>query len=148
MPAGTERWSITSTWTRTSRIRAGRTRAARGGILYAERTTDPVKGADYKAAGWRELVAGLADVRMKLLSDGRTFELALEFTDGRIETRQAKADIPAHRGVWREAVTYERGDVVQWSGNGWIAREVTTDKPGEGKGWDLLARRGRDGKDS
>jgi hypothetical protein len=120
----------------------------RGGILYAERTTDRVEGNDFKAAGWRHLVAGLADVRMEILSDGRTFQFALEYSDGRTEKLQAKAAVPAHRGVWRESVTYEKGDVVQWSGNGWIAREVTTDKPGEAKSWDLLARRGRDGKDA
>jgi hypothetical protein len=120
----------------------------RGGIMYAERTTDRVIDGDYKAAGWRSLVAGLADVKAALLSDGRTFELAFEYSDGRVEKQQAKAAIPAHRGVWRDAITYEKGDVVQWSGNGWIAREVTTDKPGDSKAWDLLARRGRDGKDS
>lgn len=118
----------------------------RGGILYAERTTDAINGGDYKAAGWRQLVGGLADVQMSLLSDGRTFELAFEYSDGRKEKRQAKADIPAHRGVWRDAITYDKADVVQWSGNAWIAREVTTDKPGDSKSWDLLARRGRDGK--
>lgn len=119
-----------------------------GGTLYAERSTDPVSGGDFKAAGWRMLTAGISAIEAKLLTDGRTFEFAFRFTDGSVQKQQCKADVPAHRGVWREAVTYEKADVVQWSGNAWIAREVTTEKPGESKAWELLARRGRDGKDA
>jgi len=113
----------------------------KGGIWYAERATEALDG-------WRLIASGIAGAKAELLSDGRTFEFTFERSDGSKETSRVKAAIPGHAGVWREAVTYEKGDIVQWSGNAWIAREVTDKKPGDDKAWELMARRGRDGKDT
>lgn len=118
------------------------------GVLYAERQTDPVKGFDHRFAGWRTVIPGFEIPKVKLLSDDRTFEFAFERTDGGVETQRVKAPFQKHNGVWHEGVLYERGDQVQLSGSSWQARELTDKKPGEGKAWFLIARRGRDGKDS
>lgn len=52
------------------------------------------------------------------------------------------------RGVYREATAYQRGDCVTWGGSMWIAQKDTDAKPGEGDGWRLAVKRGRDGKDA
>ncbi|MDH5244818.1 MAG: collagen-like protein [Betaproteobacteria bacterium] len=54
---------------------------------------------------------------------------------------------PSYKGVWSAADAYGPGDLVTWSGSLWIARDSTTDRPGDGKtGWQLCVKAGRDGK--
>ncbi|WP_295808909.1 hypothetical protein [uncultured Nitratireductor sp.] len=50
-------------------------------------------------------------------------------------------------GVFKSGETYAAGDGVTWGGSFWIAQKDTTDKPGEGDGWRLAVKKGRDGKD-
>lgn len=118
----------------------------RGGIVYAERTTDPVDG-DLKAAGWVVAMNGIDDFGVS--ADGRSLAVRTALTDGGVEESTTRLAIPEHRGVFRQGVTYEKGDVVSWEGSSWIAKRATEEKPGsEGsQGWALLARRGRNGKD-
>lgn len=113
----------------------------KAGVWYAERATEGMEG-------WRLVASGICGAKAALLSDGRTFEFTFERSDGSAETSRAKAAIPAHTGVWREGVAYEKGDQVQHAGSSWAALEVTTDKPGDSQAWTLIARRGRDGKDA
>lgn len=51
------------------------------------------------------------------------------------------------RGVYKAGGDYERGDAVTWGGSLWIAQNETKEKPGEGSGWRLAVKKGRDGKD-
>lgn len=53
------------------------------------------------------------------------------------------------RGVWSTETEYERGDVVTWGGTAWEAVEPEKGvKPDQSnRGWRILAKRGRDGKD-
>ena len=52
-----------------------------------------------------------------------------------------------YRGVFKAEETYERGDSVTWGGSLWHCNEPDGSKPGEGnKSWQLVAKRGRDGK--
>lgn len=51
------------------------------------------------------------------------------------------------KGVWKIDSAYEKGDGVTFGGNYWIAQKNEPGKPGEGDGWRLAVRRGRDGKD-
>lgn len=121
----------------------------RGGLFLAYRATDPVQGGDYKAAGWHVVNNGLADMRVELAADQRTLLVSLEGSDGRTVTKHIKTAMQIHRGVWRDGITYERGDNVSSGGSTWHANETTTDKPGEGsKAWTLTTKRGRDGKDA
>jgi hypothetical protein len=120
----------------------------RNGLWRAFRMTDPVKDGDYKAAGWQAVVPGVFDIRGSLAGDNRTYMQTVELSDGKAIVSKTKIPTLQHRGVFREGLTYERGDFVQWGGNLWHANEATTDKPIEGsKTWTLSARRGRDGKD-
>jgi hypothetical protein len=57
--------------------------------------------------------------------------------------------IPLDRGVYKEGIEYERGDIVTWAGSSWTAQDTTKSKPSEGgAGWRLSTKRGRDGKDA
>lgn len=51
------------------------------------------------------------------------------------------------RGVFKEGNEYVRGDGVTWGGSFWIAQKQTRQKPGEGDGWRLAVKKGRDGKE-
>ena len=54
----------------------------------------------------------------------------------------------SHRGTWKAAEPYSRGDVVMWDMATWLAMDDTTDeKPGKTATWRLVAGRGRDGRD-
>ena len=51
------------------------------------------------------------------------------------------------RGIFRDGEKYARGDATTFGGNLWLAQEPTTEKPGDGKGWRLAVKKGRDGRD-
>jgi hypothetical protein len=54
----------------------------------------------------------------------------------------------AYVGVFQRAATYRRGSVVTHEGSAWIATvDAEGVEPGDGKIWQLLVKRGRDGKD-
>lgn len=56
---------------------------------------------------------------------------------------------PIYRGVFREAETYERGDMVTWAGSTWHCDEPKGLKPGApDSGWTLAVKAGRPGKDA
>ena len=86
-------------------------------------------------------------------------DLAMEFDGERTLTlkferagviKQSSIKIPAliDRGTFQAQSGYERGDAVTWGGALWIAqKDAPQDKPGEGDGWRLAVKRGRDGKD-
>ena len=57
--------------------------------------------------------------------------------------------ILVHKGIWREADTYVRGDVATWAGSSWHCKAVdTTAMPGNSPDWVQMVNRGRDGKDA
>lgn len=51
------------------------------------------------------------------------------------------------RGVYQLGRVYRKGDGVSFAGSFWIAQDETTEKPGEGKGWRLAVKKGRDSKE-
>jgi hypothetical protein len=53
-----------------------------------------------------------------------------------------------YRGVFVAGTSYTPGDVVTWAGSAWICDGPTTAKPGDGDGWTLAVKRGRDGRDA
>lgn len=53
-----------------------------------------------------------------------------------------------YKGVYDEAQQYERGDCVTWGGSLYHCDESTTEKPGNGKGWTLAVKKGRDAKET
>ncbi|MFC6197822.1 hypothetical protein [Ponticaulis profundi] len=88
--------------------------------------------------------------------DGLGFEdLDFEEKDGRLYAVFRRGDIVkearipglSYRGVWKTG-EYLKGDSVTFGACQWIANDDTTDKPGDGKGWQLAVRKGRDGRDA
>lgn len=56
---------------------------------------------------------------------------------------------PEYVGVFKEAQTYEPGDMVSWAGSTWHCDEPKGLKPGSpDSGWTLAVKKGRDGKDA
>jgi hypothetical protein len=74
--------------------------------------------------------------------------LALTFTRGELvkSIPIVLAGLPRHQGVYTAGVAYVVGDLVTWAGSMWICRQPTSAKPGESPAWQLIVKRGRDGK--
>ena len=88
--------------------------------------------------------------------DGLGFEdMDFEEKDGRLYAVFRRGDVVkearlpglTYHGVWKSG-DYLKGDSVTYGACQWVALEDTSDKPGEGKGWQLAVRKGRDGKDA
>jgi integrin beta 3 len=50
-------------------------------------------------------------------------------------------------GVYKPESAYLRGNGVSFGGSFWIAQKDDPGKPGEGEGWRLAVKKGRDGRD-
>lgn len=99
----------------------------------------PANGKDGKdGLGWD-------NVSMEYDGD-RVFKFVLQNDEERKEYLFT-SPMAIYRGVYVESKTYERGDQVTWAGSLWHADEQTSAKPGNGAGWTLVAKRGRDGRD-
>jgi collagen type III alpha len=88
---------------------------------------------------------GFDDFRMEF--DGeRTLTAVYERGDDR---RQQSFILPTivDRGVYKAGKTYAQGDGVSFAGAFWIAQAETAEKPGDGAGWRLAVKKGRDGRD-
>lgn len=70
----------------------------------------------------------------------------LQFKRGDV-VKDFRLPVVLDRGVYKEGVTYQKGDGATWAGSFWIAQEETSEKPDTGKGWRLAVKRGRDGRD-
>jgi hypothetical protein len=80
--------------------------------------------------------------------DERTIKMG--FTKGDVmHSFELAFPVPVYRGVFRDAETYERGDMTTWAGSLWHCNEPKGLKPGaEDSGWQLAAKAGRPGKDA
>jgi len=117
-----------------------------GGLIRAERATDPVTDGLTKA-GWCVMVEGLACPPIITQGDDpREITVATMLTSGVKAVSAFHVPMVIDKGVWREG-PHEKGDHVSWDGSGWIAQRATTDKPGTSDAWRLSTKRGRDGKD-
>src|SRR5690606_27860662 len=93
------------------------------------------------------------DGRDGVASKDELSALVREAVDTRVEQRIAeeKASWPRmeYREVWRDGEHYLLGNVVTWKGAAWHCQETgTKDRPGEGPGWVLMVKKGRDGRDA
>src|SRR6202000_97093 len=53
-----------------------------------------------------------------------------------------------HRGVFKHSMKYEQGDCVTWDGCTWVARgDIEKGKSFNKDEWQLIVKRGTDGKD-
>ncbi len=60
--------------------------------------------------------------------------------------KEKRLPIVFDRGVWKNAVTYSKGDAVTWNSSLWIAQSDTTEKPGSGATAWRLSVKGQEGK--
>lgn len=122
--------------------------ACYGGMLFAARDTDPLRGGskpnDLAAAGWRVVLNGIWKESEE--TEGRTTTRITVYTDGKESVRVTKSAVPEDRGVWREG-EYEKGDSVTFGGSVFIAQRDTNDRPETSDSWRLAVKRGRDGRD-
>lgn len=51
-----------------------------------------------------------------------------------------------HKGIWEGGRQYERGNFVTYRGSMWVAKKETLDEPGKSLEWQMVVRRGRDGR--
>lgn len=75
--------------------------------------------------------------------------VVLRFSRGE-QVREFALNFPVviDRGVYKSGSDYRAGDGVTFGGSWWIAqKDAPADKPGQGDGWRLAVKRGRDGKD-
>jgi hypothetical protein len=72
---------------------------------------------------------------------------AHEGLDERIQSAVAERVADLYQGTWGAQRSYGKGDMVTDSGSLWICRAADTrTRPGNGDGWTLAVKRGRDGK--
>ena len=74
---------------------------------------------------------------------GRTLRWSV---DG-VVLHEMKTAIVLDAGVWKEDITYSRGDGVTLGGSFFIAQVDTAAKPGKSDDWRLAVKRGNDGRD-
>jgi integrin beta 3 len=90
---------------------------------------------------------GLGFDNLEVTIDGRDLKHTYALGERKREFVN-RLPIPMNKDIWREGQLYEKHDEVTWGGSVWIAREDTTDKPGDGAtAWSLRTKRGRDGRD-
>ena len=120
----------------------------RGGTLKAYRTTDPIQGKDFQAAGWQVIQEGIADAGSALAADEQTVVQSLELTSGKLLVSKFEIPTLIHKGIWKSDQEYKRGHFVTTAGSTWHCNELTKDRPGVSKAWTLVVKRGSDGKDA
>ncbi len=80
--------------------------------------------------------------------EGEREIVAVFVRDGeRHERGRFKFAVPIYRGVLKSGQAYDRGDMVTHDGSLWHANAPTSEKPGDGKSWQLCVRKGQNGKD-
>lgn len=104
---------------------------------------------------------GFSDLK-KPLSTNMTFTLLAELyviarqsADREIdELKQAievlkNRPVMSYRGVWQRDAIYRHGDVTTYGGSAWHCDLDSAHglQPGDGPGWKLMVKKGRDGKD-
>ena len=96
--------------------------------------------------GWECIVDGVADMQVE--QHERSVITTVKMASGREIVHNARFAGVLERGIFKAGEQYEKGDGVTWAGSYWIAKkDAPEDKPGEGNGWRLAVKRGRDGKD-
>lgn len=112
----------------------------RGGLFRSFEATDGLRG-------WECIVDGIEDIEIKSITD-REFSVVVKRASGKVTEASFKMPVVLDKGIYRESETYEKGDGTTWAGSFWIAQKDAPGKPGDGDGWRLTVKRGRDGKDA
>lgn len=106
------------------------------------------------AVKWRHLVSaidGLAEGMVGILKKHATDRIdALEKEVASLKAASTKTLADSYKGTWQPSAfdPYERGAAVTFDGSLWLARTTTRTKPGASEDWQMIVKRGRDGKDA
>ena len=110
-----------------------------GGLWRAHATTDGMRG-------WECVVDGIKSIDINR-NDDRSFGVMVKQSSGESHLSTFTLPIVIDKGVYKQADRYHAGDGVTWAGSYWIAqKDEPSQKPGEGEGWRLAVKKGRDGK--
>jgi hypothetical protein len=93
-------------------------------------------------------IAGLHDYLERAFKPMAARLKAVEARIAELEQQQRKG--MCYRGVWRAEAVYRKGEWVTRDGSMWHAQQDTTpgDRPGDTPSWQLVVKRGRDGRDA
>lgn len=93
-------------------------------------------------------VDGMGFEDMTVEYDGnRTFTFAM-VRDARRKAFEFKVPVMIYRGIFNEASSYDKGDVATWGGSSWVAlKDSPQGKPGQSRDWQLIVKKGTDGRD-
>lgn len=118
-----------------------------------ERGADGLNGKDGKdgspgSDGAPSIIPGPAGPKGERGADGIATREELESL---IETRFAELQVrsfaDAYRSVFKHGESYKRGEFSTWGGSLFLALADTENRPGESSDWQLVVKRGADGKD-
>jgi hypothetical protein len=126
----------------------------RGGNLVATmddgemKSLGPVVGADGKKGKDGRDGFSLEDFDIEPGEDGRTY--TLKFQQGEaVHKFELSFPCPVYCGVWKEDEEYVPGDLTTWGGSTWHCNRTSPGKPDtKDSGWQLMVKKGRDGKDA
>jgi hypothetical protein len=126
-----------------------------GGIVHSYRDTIP--GEPLEKSGWEVAVAGLAEIRVELCDDMRTFKIGTMKTGEDMVFRPFTLPVMIYRGIHNSETDYVRGDVVTWGGSTWHCqldhpkgcpvRSLPGESSDKEREWRLMVKEGVKGKD-
>jgi hypothetical protein len=97
---------------------------------------------------WESIIDGPETLQVIQSENLRTFQFQFIRADGS-NSRSQEFSVPVmiYRDIWKDGEPYMSGDVVTWAGNLWLCRaESTQVKPERTNDWQLIVRRGGDGR--
>lgn len=81
-------------------------------------------------------------------TDGVATREELEaLVEERFRDVQARTLADLYRGVFRNGEDYSRGELATWDGCLWLAQGDTRARPGTNGDWNMITKKGRDGRD-
>lgn len=81
-------------------------------------------------------------------TDGVATRAELEaLVEERFRDVQARTLADLYRGVFRNGEDYSRGELATWDGCLWLAQGDTRARPGTNGDWNMITKKGRDGRD-
>ncbi len=95
--------------------------------------------------GWECIVRGVSEFEVE--QNGREFVAVSTLSDGTQTRKHVSLPVLLYKQVFKAGDAYEAGDVVTWAGSAWHCLKATDEKPGEGDAWQLMVKRGRDGRE-
>ena len=126
---------------------------AEEGKAYARGTFATYRGGLVRVDGNHDIqtiVRGIDSLNIIQAEDLRSFTVQCTLTDGQKVEKQFATPTLLYRGIYRTGETYVRGDCVTQAGSTWHCNAESTQvapSTPNSKDWQLMVKRGADGKD-